>query len=64
MKRRLIQLALGLAITLGGMWLVLRALSPESKSAKEHGWVSWVYWLVAIDEATVRQQQQRARQPA
>src|SRR5439155_637262 len=33
--------ALGLAITLGGRWLVLRALSPESKSAKEHGWVSW-----------------------
>ncbi|TMG06512.1 MAG: phosphatase PAP2 family protein [Chloroflexi bacterium] len=56
--------ALGLAITLGGRWLVLRVLSPESKSAREHGWVSWVYWLVAIDEASVRQQQQRAPQPA
>jgi hypothetical protein len=55
--------ALGLGITLGGRWLVLRVLSPESKAAREHGWVSWVYWLVAIDEATVRQQQ-RARQPA
>src|SRR6266542_4231898 len=55
---------LGLAITLGGRWLVLRVLSPESKGAREHGWVSWVYWLVAIDEASVRQQQQRAPQPA
>jgi len=55
--------ALGLAITLGGRWLVLRMLSPESKAAREHGWVSWVYWLVAIDEATISQQQ-RAPQPA
>jgi len=42
--------ALGLAITLGGRWLVPRVLSPESKAAKEHGWTTWVYWLVGIDE--------------
>ena len=42
--------ALGLAITLAGRWLVLRVLSPESKAAKEHGWATWVYWLVGIDE--------------
>src|SRR3990172_5294121 len=42
--------ALGLAITLGGRWLVPRVLSPESKVAKEHGWTTWVYWLVGIDE--------------
>lgn len=42
--------ALALAITLGGRWLVLRVFSPESKAAKEHGWATWVYWLVGIDE--------------
>ena len=56
--------ALGLAITLGGRWFVLRVLSPESKAARGHGWVSWVYWLVAIDEASIRQEEQRAPQPA
>jgi PAP2 superfamily len=55
--------ALGLAITLGGRWLVLRVLSPESKAAREHGWVTWVYWLVAIDEASIGTQQ-TAQQPA
>lgn len=56
--------ALGLAITLGGRWAVLRVLSPESQAAKEHGWVTWVYWLVGIDESTLQQQQQRVRQTA
>ena len=55
--------ALGLAITLGGRWAVLRVLSPQSKAAKEHGWVSWVYWLVGIDDSTLPQQP-RAPQPA
>ncbi|HEV8574607.1 MAG TPA: phosphatase PAP2 family protein [Dehalococcoidia bacterium] len=55
--------ALGLAITLAGRWAVLRVLSPQSKAAKEHGWVTWVYWLVGIDESTLRQQQ-REPQPA
>jgi hypothetical protein len=55
--------ALGLAITFGGRWAVLRVLSPESKAAKEHGWVTWVYWLVGIDEGSVRQEQ-RAPEPA
>jgi PAP2 superfamily len=45
--------ALGLAITLGGRWAVLRVLSPESKAAREHGWTTWVYWLVGIDEAVL-----------
>ena len=43
--------ALGLAITFGGRWLVLRVLSPESKAAREHGYTKWVYWLVGIDDA-------------
>ena len=45
--------ALGLLITLGGRWLVLRVLSPESKAAREHGYTTWVYWLVGIDESTL-----------
>lgn len=57
--------AAGLAITLGGRWVVLRVLSPESKAAKEHGWVTWVYWLVGIDEGSIRRpHQQRAPEPA
>ena len=47
--------ALGLAITLGGRWLVLRVLSPESKAAREHGYTKWVYWLVGIDDESTLQ---------
>jgi PAP2 superfamily len=50
--------AAGLAIALGGRWLVLRTLSPESKAARESGWASWVYWIVGIDETTVRRRAQ------
>jgi PAP2 superfamily len=57
--------AVGLAITFGGRWLVLRVLSPESKAAREHGYATWVYWLVGIDEGSLRQpHQQRAPEPA
>ncbi len=45
--------ALGLAITFGGRWLVLRILSPESKAAREHGYTTWVYWLVGIDDSVL-----------
>jgi len=55
--------ALGLAITLGGRWLVMRILSKESRGAKERGWVSWVYWLVGIDEDSEKSQEP-APQPA
>lgn len=56
--------AAGLAIALGGRWIVLRLLSPESRGAKARGWVSWIYWLVGIDENALRQQRQRAARPA
>ena len=55
--------AVGLAITLGGRWLVLRILSPQGKAASESGWVGWVYWLVGIDETTLRRRE-RPRQLA
>jgi hypothetical protein len=45
--------AVGLAITFSGRWLVLRVLSPESKAAREHGYTKWVYWLVGIDDAVI-----------
>lgn len=47
--------AAGLAITLAGRWLVLRVLSPDSKTAREKGWVKWVYWLCGIPDAEERQ---------
>jgi PAP2 superfamily len=45
--------AVGLAITFGGRWLVLRVLSPESKAAREKGYTKWVYWLVGIDDSVI-----------
>ncbi len=55
--------AAGLAITLGGRWLALRILSPDSRTAKEKGWVSWVYWLVGVPEPAARHKQTRMGQP-
>jgi hypothetical protein len=52
--------ALGLGITLAGRWLVLRVLSPESKAAREHGYATWVYWLVGIDESKLDRPQQQS----
>ncbi len=40
----------GLAIAVVGRWLVLRVLSPDSRSAKQKGWVSWLYWLFGVAE--------------
>jgi hypothetical protein len=45
--------AVGLAITFGGRWLVLRVMSPESRAAREHGYAKWVYWLVGIDDTVI-----------
>ncbi len=44
--------AMGLLITIAGRWALLRVLSPDSRAAKEHGWVSWLYWLFGIAEST------------
>lgn len=40
--------ALGILIAAAARWLVLRIYSPDSKAAKEKGWVSWLYWLVGV----------------
>ena len=53
---------LGLGIAVGARWLVMRAFSPESKVAREKGWVSWLYWLCGV--APAQQQGRRAAQTA
>ena len=41
---------IGLGIALAGRWLVLRVFSPQSRAAREIGWVSWLYWLCGVPE--------------
>jgi hypothetical protein len=40
---------IGLAIAIGGRKLATHLVSPESKAAREKGWVSWMYWLFGVD---------------
>jgi hypothetical protein len=54
---------LGLGIAVGARWLVMRAISPASKEAREKGWVSWLYWLCGVAPPE-RQHAQQASQPA
>ncbi len=41
---------LGLGIAFGGKKLATRIVSPDSKLAREKGWVSWMYWLCGVAE--------------
>lgn len=41
-------IALAIGIAAFARWIVLRAYSPDSREAKEKGWVPWLYWLVGI----------------
>jgi len=54
----------GIGITLMGRWLVERVLSEHSKTAKEKGWVSWIYWLVGIPESSEKAPSRRMGHPA
>jgi hypothetical protein len=38
----------GLGIAVGGRYLVRRIVSPDSKTAREKGWVPWLYWLCGV----------------
>jgi hypothetical protein len=38
----------GLGIAFGGKALIQRVISPDSKTAREKGWVPWVYWLFGV----------------
>ncbi|HEY8766927.1 MAG TPA: phosphatase PAP2 family protein [Dehalococcoidia bacterium] len=39
---------LGLGIAFGGKRLATRIVSPDSKVAREKGWVTWMYWLCGV----------------
>ena len=43
----------GLGIAVGGRALVLRVISPDSKVAREKGWVPWLYWLCGIPDTVL-----------
>lgn len=38
----------GLGIAIGGKMLAMRIVSPDSKAAREKGWVPWMYWLCGV----------------
>jgi hypothetical protein len=40
---------LGLGIAYYGRKLAMHIVSPQSKAAREKGWVSWMYWLFGVD---------------
>ena len=39
---------IGLGIAFGGKALATRIVSPDSKVAREKGWVTWMYWLCGV----------------
>jgi hypothetical protein len=39
---------MGLMIALTGRWVVMRLYSPDSKAAREKGWVPWLHWLCGV----------------
>ena len=55
---------IGVGITLAGRWVVIRMLSEESQTAKNKGWVTWVYWLVGVPEEDERAPSRRIGRPA
>jgi hypothetical protein len=41
---------MGMLIAIGGKKFATRVVSPDSKAAREKGWVSWMYWLFGVAE--------------
>ena len=39
---------IGLGIAVGAKMLATRIVSPDSKAAREKGWVPWMYWLCGV----------------
>ena len=39
---------IGLGIAVGGKMLATHIVSPNSKAAREKGWVPWMYWLCGV----------------
>ena len=44
----IIVMTIGLGLAIGGKMLATRMVSPDSKAAREKGWVPWVYWLCGV----------------
>lgn len=55
---------LGLGIAVWGKWFATRIVSPDSKTAREKGWVSWFYWLFGVAPPPPEQTGRMSRQTA
>lgn len=48
-----IVMLIGLGIAVAGRYFVQRIISPDSKVAREKGWVSWLYWLCGVPDTVL-----------
>lgn len=48
-----IVMLIGLGIAVWGRYFVKRLVSPVSKTAREKGWVPWLYWLFGVSETVI-----------
>ena len=44
----IVVMMIGLGIAVGAKMLATRIVSPDSKAAREKGWVTWMYWLCGV----------------
>lgn len=58
-----IVMLIGLGIAVWGRHFVQRVVSPDSKTAREKGWVPWLYWLFGVPESVIHGRRSSA-QPA
>jgi hypothetical protein len=54
----------GLGIAILGKRLAMRIVSPDSRLAKEKGWVAWMYWLCGVAYEPPASRGQRTLQAA
>jgi hypothetical protein len=58
----IIVMGIGLGIAIIGRMAAVRIVSPESRLAREKGWVSWMYWLCGVPHDPRGPQRQRELQ--
>jgi hypothetical protein len=51
----------GLGIAFVGKALATRIVSPDSKAARQEGWVIWMYWLCGVAEPGIGYRRTRSR---
>jgi Na+/proline symporter len=49
----IVVMLIGLGIAFAGRHMVQRIVSPNSKAAREKGWVSWLYWLCGVPDSVL-----------